>query len=418
MPDELTAVLAELKRLMAAATPGPYEARYVPSGMPTACVQFGIIAMSTGGLEISRVWNREDVEVDVALRNHADALISAAEERDALAAKVSIAEETGVQFCDLEGGGVGCSIPMTEELSDALGQIFTLTDKSDAQAAEIAQLKENHGKAVDVLNAQYDAALDTATAQAAEIVRLKALVDIAEQSGVEFYELECGGVGCSIPMTKELDDALSGSLQYAEAAKKAESGLATALRQLADSESIRHAEKDILIAEVTAHGETKRKLAEATDFLMECGHPAQCLADGVCGWCETADLLKQREAELALEARRLDHILDAFDEDTEINGACALDCCDLDAMDADEVKEIRRAWRVSIDSAMQREVMPTDDQGPKNLASATSPAGPRVDPAGESYACNSITCHLAGMHTWTCKEMRKAWAVRGEEPNV
>jgi len=274
-------------------------------------------------------------------------------------------------------------------------------------------------------------------AQAAEIVRLKALVDIAEQSGVEFYELECGGVGCSIPMTKELDDALSGSLQYAEAAKKAESELATALRQLADSESIRHAEKDILIAEVTAHGETKRKLAEATDFLMECGHPAQCLADGVCGWCETADLLKQREAELALEARRLDHILDAFDEDTEINGACALDCCDLDAMDADEVKEIRRAWRVSIDSAMQREVMPTDDQGPKNLASATSPAGPRVDPAGELGSCCPHCCewriangsYTPGKYCRACKA-RGPWpndryhppaidaSMRGEEPNV
>lgn len=40
-------------------TPGPWAARYVPSGMPTGCVEYGVIGPS--GLEIARVWRREDV---------------------------------------------------------------------------------------------------------------------------------------------------------------------------------------------------------------------------------------------------------------------------------------------------------------------------------------------------------------------
>jgi hypothetical protein len=67
------------------------------------------------------------------------------------------------------------------------------------------------------------------------------------------------------------------------------------------------------------------------------------------------DLLNQREADLALEARRLDHILDSFDGDEEINGATAMDYWDADAMDADETKELRRAWREGIDAAMRGE---------------------------------------------------------------
>ena len=50
--------------------------------------------------------------------------------------------------------------------------LIDAAEERNAQAAEIAQLKKDHGKAVDVLNAQYDAALDTASAQAAEIARL------------------------------------------------------------------------------------------------------------------------------------------------------------------------------------------------------------------------------------------------------
>ena len=45
-------------------TPGPWEARYVPSGMPTDCVEFGTIGPD--GLETARVWRREDVSLIAA----------------------------------------------------------------------------------------------------------------------------------------------------------------------------------------------------------------------------------------------------------------------------------------------------------------------------------------------------------------
>jgi len=59
------------------------------------------------------------------------------------------------------------------------------------------------------------------------------------------------------------------------------------------------------------------------------------------------------ELEVALETEtaRLDHILDAFDGDEDINGATGMDYWDADAMDADEKTEGRRAWRTGIDVA-------------------------------------------------------------------
>lgn len=57
--------LAELKKLAAAATPGPLEARYAP-GMPADCVDFGVISHATGK-EVMRVWSRDDAELYAAL---------------------------------------------------------------------------------------------------------------------------------------------------------------------------------------------------------------------------------------------------------------------------------------------------------------------------------------------------------------
>lgn len=45
-------------------TPAPWEPRYVLHGMPTDCVQFGIIGPD--GLEVARVWRREDLPVITA----------------------------------------------------------------------------------------------------------------------------------------------------------------------------------------------------------------------------------------------------------------------------------------------------------------------------------------------------------------
>lgn len=57
---------------MSQATPAPWEGRYVPSGMPTGCVKFGVIGPD--GLEIARVWRQEDVPVIAAAREAVDAL--------------------------------------------------------------------------------------------------------------------------------------------------------------------------------------------------------------------------------------------------------------------------------------------------------------------------------------------------------
>ena len=62
-------------------------------------------------------------------------------ENQRLKAMVHVAEETGVEFCELEDGGVGCAIPMTEELRDALESSVALTDKCRAQSIEIADYK-------------------------------------------------------------------------------------------------------------------------------------------------------------------------------------------------------------------------------------------------------------------------------------
>ena len=63
-------------------------------------------------------------------------------ENQRLKAMVHVAEETGVEFCELEDGGVGCAIPMTEELRDALESSVALTDKCRAKDAEIATLRK------------------------------------------------------------------------------------------------------------------------------------------------------------------------------------------------------------------------------------------------------------------------------------
>lgn len=71
-PDELRQAgvrvkpdLAGLKALADSATPGPLEARYAP-GIPTDCVDFGVISHATGK-EVMRVWAREDAELYAAL---------------------------------------------------------------------------------------------------------------------------------------------------------------------------------------------------------------------------------------------------------------------------------------------------------------------------------------------------------------
>ena len=68
----------ELERLEKATAPGPFEARYVPSGMPVQCVKFGLIDLGQGGIEVSRHWTREDVEYSEALRNAAPQLLAIA----------------------------------------------------------------------------------------------------------------------------------------------------------------------------------------------------------------------------------------------------------------------------------------------------------------------------------------------------
>jgi hypothetical protein len=70
--------LDELERLEKAVAPGPFEARYVPSGMPVQCVKFGLIDLGQGGIEVSRHWTREDVEYSEALRNAAPQLLAIA----------------------------------------------------------------------------------------------------------------------------------------------------------------------------------------------------------------------------------------------------------------------------------------------------------------------------------------------------
>ena len=79
MPSELTpATLAELKRLKAEATPGPYE---FCKGPYLANVR----TRSTNRLcceDYAAYQRPEDAAYDAALRNHAEALIAAAEERN------------------------------------------------------------------------------------------------------------------------------------------------------------------------------------------------------------------------------------------------------------------------------------------------------------------------------------------------
>jgi chromosome segregation ATPase len=86
------------------------------------------------------VWGNAECEAPTmieAIECLAWAYRTAEAERDALQSKVSIAEETGVRFCELEDGGVGCSVPMSKELDDATGAIVTLTDQRDALALEL-----------------------------------------------------------------------------------------------------------------------------------------------------------------------------------------------------------------------------------------------------------------------------------------
>ena len=71
-------------------------------------------------------------------------------ENQQLKAMVRIAEETGVEFYELDGGGVGCSIPMTEELRDALESSVALTDKCNSKDTEIATLRNVAEAASDV----------------------------------------------------------------------------------------------------------------------------------------------------------------------------------------------------------------------------------------------------------------------------
>jgi len=67
-------------------TPGPYEARIVPSGMPTDCCKYGVISLTTG-LEVCRVWKEQDA------RAITDALTSAQEvQRGALERAANEAE--------------------------------------------------------------------------------------------------------------------------------------------------------------------------------------------------------------------------------------------------------------------------------------------------------------------------------------
>ena len=78
-----------------------------------------------------------------------------------------------------------------KEIVRVLELTVSLTDKLAAKDAEIAALC----KVVENLEAENQ--------------RLKAMVHVAEETGVEFCELEDGGAGCSIPMTEELRDALA-----------------------------------------------------------------------------------------------------------------------------------------------------------------------------------------------------------------
>ena len=68
-------------------------------------------------------------------------------ERDALQSKISMAQETGVRFCDLEGGGVGCSIPMSEELEGAMESIITLTDQRDELRRQLEEVRHQLAEA-------------------------------------------------------------------------------------------------------------------------------------------------------------------------------------------------------------------------------------------------------------------------------
>ena len=102
-----------------------------------------------------------------------------------------------------------------------------------------------------------------------------------------------------------------------------------------------HADALITAAEERNHIEVLR--------LEACAAWADCIAERD----ELKRQLLETRATLATEAARLNHILDAFDGDEEINGATAMDYWDADAMDAEETKELRRAWRESIDAAMR-----------------------------------------------------------------
>ena len=78
-----------------------------------------------------------------------------------------------------------------------------------------------------------------------------------------------------------------------------------------------------------------------------------------------AEIISLRQ-ELAVETSRLDHILDGFDGDEDVNGACAVEFWNADAMDADEKTELRRAWRAAIDAARYE----NEALGPSHLTEA------------------------------------------------
>lgn len=52
-------LLQQIERGLDGVTPGPWEGRYVPGGMPTNCVDYGVVSLSEG-IETCRVWKPED----------------------------------------------------------------------------------------------------------------------------------------------------------------------------------------------------------------------------------------------------------------------------------------------------------------------------------------------------------------------
>ena len=95
MPD-LTPDLAELRRLAEAATPGPWAARYGVSWEARVCATTGSLA---------DVNSTANAELIVAAVNALPALLDAAAERDALAAKVERVRELHKSSGDAETQG-------------------------------------------------------------------------------------------------------------------------------------------------------------------------------------------------------------------------------------------------------------------------------------------------------------------------